>query len=115
MRGTGTRSVLPEGHLSSVETLALWSLAVGADGEININLGEDEVVVLLIRPILLHVQVGETPGRNDPPGFAKESISQSGQGLVLQCEVNKVFKHFDLTAGGAGEGSVLKNQLLQVK
>ena len=99
----------------SVETLALWSLAVGADGEIIIDLGEDEVVVLLIHPILLHVQVGESPGRNDPPGFAKKSVSQSGQGLILQCEVNNVFEHFDLTAGGACEDAVLKNQLLKVK
>ena len=96
----------------SVETLALWSLAVGADGEIIIDLGEDEVVGLLILPILLHVQVDQSPVRNYLPGFAKESVSQSGHGLILQCEVNNVFKHFDLTAGGASEGTVLQNQLL---
>ena len=49
---------------------------------------------------------------NDLPSFAKESVSQSGQDLILQGEVNNVFKHFDLTAGGAGEGAVLQNQLL---
>ena len=70
-----TRSVLPEGHLLSVETLALWSLAVGADGEIIINLGEDEV--LLILPVLLHVQFDQSPVRNDLPSFAKENVSQS--------------------------------------
>ena len=107
-----TRSVLPEGHLSSVETLALWSLAVGADGEIIKDLGEDEVVVLLILPILLHVQFDQSPVRNYLLSFAKESVSQSGHGLILQGEVNNVFKRLDLTAGGAGEGAVLKNQLL---
>ena len=49
---------------------------------------------------------------NNLLGFVKESVSQSGHGLILQGEVNNVFKHFDLTAGGAGEGAVLKNQLL---
>ena len=82
----------------SVETLGLWSPAIGADGEIIKDLGEDEVVSLLILPILLHVQVGQSPVRNDLRGFEEESVSQSGQGLIVQGEVNNIFKHFDLTA-----------------
>ena len=90
-------------------------MAVGADGEININSREDEVVILLGLSILHQVQSGQFRVRNDLLGFEKKSFFQSWHGLIVQGEINDVFKHFDLTGGGAAEGTVLQNQLLQQK
>ena len=88
-------------------------MAVGTDGEININSREDQIVILLVLSILHQVQSSQCLVRNDLLGFEKESVSQSWHGLIVQGEINDVFKHFDLTGGGAGEGTVLQNQLLK--
>ena len=97
----------------SVETSDLLNLAVRADGEIYINSREDQIVILLVLSILHQVQSGQCRVRNDLLGFEKESFFQPWQCLIVQGEINDVFKHFDLTGGGAGEGTVLQNQLLK--
>ena len=90
-------------------------MAVGADGEININSREDQIVILLVLSILHQVQLGQCRVRNDLLSFEKASFSQLWHGLIVQGKINNVFKHFDFTGGGAAEGTVLQNQLLQQK
>ena len=113
-------SILPECHNLFVETPELWHLAVGADGEIIINPRYNSVVVLLL-PVFPHIQLGQSRVRNDLLSLAIESIGQSWQFFVFQSQIDNLLKHSDLTVGvvepteGAGEMTVLQNQLLVVK
>ena len=59
--------------------------------------------------------------RNDLLSLAIECIGQSWQFFVFQSQIDNLLKHSDLTVGvvepteGAGEMTVLQNQLLVVK